>query len=101
MKYLLIGLVNVYRRLISPLLPRMCRFDVSCSAYAKEALMRHGAFKGSLLAGWRILRCNPFNKSGPVDPVPTTFRWFGRGRKRDREAAAPSNAHPKEKGAQR
>jgi hypothetical protein len=51
------------------LLPPSCRFTPTCSEYAMEALSKHGAWKGSLLAIWRILRCNPFCKGG-YDPVP-------------------------------
>lgn len=46
-----------------------CRFEPSCSRYALEALRRHGPFRGTLLAVWRVLRCNPFNAGG-YDPVP-------------------------------
>ena len=69
MRWLLIGLVDLYRKFVSPLLPPLCRYQPSCSAYAKEALQRHGAIKGTLLAIWRVLRCNPFGKGGH-DPVP-------------------------------
>lgn len=74
MRRLLVVLVDGYRRLISPLLPPLCRFQPSCSAYAREALLRHGAIKGTLLAAWRILRCNPLGKGG-FDPVPAKGRW--------------------------
>lgn len=69
MKRFLIALVRGYKKYISPLLPPSCRFTPTCSEYAVEALNKHGAFKGSLLAIWRILRCNPFCKGG-YDPVP-------------------------------
>ena len=49
--------------------PNTCRFYPSCSRYGFEAIRKHGAIKGSLLAGWRVLRCNPFNPGG-FDPVP-------------------------------
>jgi putative membrane protein insertion efficiency factor len=52
----------------------MVRFEPACSAYAREALLRHGACKGGLLACWRILRCNPFGRGGD-DPVPERGRW--------------------------
>lgn len=58
-----------YRRFISPALPARCRFHPSCSAYAVEALRTHGAVAGLALAGWRLLRCQPFNAGG-YDPVP-------------------------------
>jgi len=71
---LLVAVVDLYRRFLSPLLPPLCRFEPSCSAYAREALLRHGALKGTLLALWRILRCNPFGRGGH-DPVPPPGRW--------------------------
>jgi uncharacterized protein len=65
----LVGIVRVYQRLVSPLLPPSCRFYPSCSAYAVEALSRHGAMRGSWLAARRLARCHPFHPGG-VDPVP-------------------------------
>jgi len=65
----LVGLVRVYQRLLSPLLPPSCRFYPSCSAYAVTALTRHGAAKGSWLAARRLARCHPFHPGG-IDPVP-------------------------------
>ena len=61
--------IRFYRRFISPLKPPMCRFHPTCSQYAVEAVLTHGIFKGSRLAAWRILRCQPFAKGGH-DPVP-------------------------------
>ena len=69
MKRFLIALVRGYKKYISPLLPPSCRFTPTCSEYAVEALSKHGALKGSLLAIWRILRCNPLCRGG-YDPVP-------------------------------
>lgn len=69
MKRVLIAIVQGYKKFISPLIPPSCRFTPTCSEYAMEALQKHGAWKGSLLAIWRILRCNPFGKGG-YDPVP-------------------------------
>jgi putative membrane protein insertion efficiency factor len=69
MKALLILLVKAYRYGISPLLGQNCRFSPSCSEYAIEALHRHGAFRGSLLAVRRVSRCHPWNPGG-FDPVP-------------------------------
>jgi len=58
-----------YKKCISPWLPRCCRFTPTCSAYAAEAIMVHGPFKGLFLAAGRLLRCQPFCKGG-YDPVP-------------------------------
>lgn len=69
MRRLLILAVKFYRRGISPFLPPACRYDPTCSAYALEALERHGAARGSWLALRRILRCHPWGGSG-FDPVP-------------------------------
>jgi putative membrane protein insertion efficiency factor len=66
----LLGLVWLYRLLISPWLGNNCRFDPSCSQYALDALRIHGAFRGSWLAVRRISRCHPWGDSG-IDPVPT------------------------------
>jgi hypothetical protein len=69
MKQSLLALVAAYKRWISPALPNACRFVPTCSEYAMEAVERHGAFRGSLLAAWRVLRCQPLARSG-YDPVP-------------------------------
>lgn len=71
MKLLLLVLVRLYRRLISPLLGKNCRFHPTCSAYAEQALLTHGAVRGSWLAVRRVGRCHPFNPGG-YDPVPGT-----------------------------
>ena len=68
----LIGLVRFYQRRLSPKKAPCCRFTPTCSVYAIEALERHGAFFGLLLAVWRVLRCNPLCKGG-YDPVPETL----------------------------
>lgn len=69
MKYLMIGLVKLYRRFISPIKPPCCRFSPTCSEYALEAFTKRGFFAGLILTVWRVLRCNPFSKGG-YDPVP-------------------------------
>ncbi len=71
---LLLGLIWVYRHTISPVLPPTCRYHPSCSAYGFESLQVHGAAKGALLTGWRVLRCNPFSRGG-LDPVPAKGAW--------------------------
>ena len=66
---LLLAPIRLYRALISPLLPRMCRFHPSCSVYAMGAIEMHGPVKGSWLAVKRLSRCHPFHPGG-LDPVP-------------------------------
>lgn len=61
--------IRIYKLLISPLLGGHCRYLPSCSEYAEEALRSHGAFRGSILAAKRLLRCHPWGGSG-FDPVP-------------------------------
>jgi hypothetical protein len=71
-KRLLLGAIDAYQRLISPSLPRRCRYEPTCSAYAVESIRRFGPLRGGLLASWRLLRCNPFSHGG-FDPVPKRF----------------------------
>jgi len=68
MEKLLLFLIRGYQTILSPLLPQACRFTPTCSHYAIEAIKQHGSLKGSLLAGYRILRCQPFCRGG-YDPV--------------------------------
>lgn len=70
MKKLLLWLIAFYRRNISPNTPSSCRFRPTCSAYAYEAINKYGAMKGTWLAVKRLLRCHPFYKGDPYDPVP-------------------------------
>lgn len=69
MKKILIALIRFYRKFISPMKGTKCPYFPSCSEYGMEAIEKHGAIKGSFLAIYRILRCNPFSKGG-YDPVP-------------------------------
>ena len=69
MKRLLIGLVRLYQKGVSPRRPPACRFTPTCSQYMIEALERFGAVRGFALGVWRVLRCNPLCKGG-WDPVP-------------------------------
>jgi uncharacterized protein len=66
---LLIGSIRVYRVTLSGVLGGQCRFEPSCSVYAEQAIRSRGALRGSALAVWRILRCNPFGRPG-LDPAP-------------------------------
>lgn len=68
----LLALIWLYQRLLSPLFAGSCRFEPSCSQYARQAVILHGALKGGLLTLWRILRCQPLCRGGH-DPVPVGF----------------------------
>ncbi|MCD6351815.1 MAG: membrane protein insertion efficiency factor YidD [Armatimonadetes bacterium] len=68
-RYVLAGIIWVYQRTISRVLPPTCRFQPSCSEYARVALLRHGVLWGTWLALRRIVRCHPFSPGG-WDPVP-------------------------------
>jgi putative membrane protein insertion efficiency factor len=75
----LLGLIRVYQLALSPVLPVVfgpncgCRFHPTCSHYAAGAVRTHGAFRGSLLAAWRLLKCTPLHPGG-LDPVPPVRR---------------------------
>ena len=60
--------IRLYQRVISPALPRRCKYHPSCSAYAVQAIRSYGILRGVVLAGWRLLRCNPWSHGG-LDPV--------------------------------
>ena len=62
--YLAMGLVYVYRWTLGVLWTGSCKYHPSCSQYALDALRRHGLVRGSVLAGWRLLRCNPWSRGG-------------------------------------
>ena len=68
MKYILIFLIKIYQKCISPLLPKTCRFYPTCSAYFIQALQKYGFFKGTYLGIKRISRCHPWNPGG-YDPL--------------------------------
>jgi len=63
-----VGAIEAYRRWLSPLLPRACRFHPTCSTYGAESIRRHGLVRGAAHAAWRLLRCQPFSRGG-FDPV--------------------------------
>jgi putative membrane protein insertion efficiency factor len=60
--------IVLYQRLISPAIPRRCKYEPTCSRYALEAIREYGILRGLVLAGWRLLRCNPWSDGG-YDPV--------------------------------
>ncbi|HTZ88158.1 MAG TPA: membrane protein insertion efficiency factor YidD [Solirubrobacteraceae bacterium] len=60
--------IVVYQRVISPAIPRRCKYEPTCSRYAVEAIKQYGILKGTVLAAWRLLRCNPWSYGG-YDPV--------------------------------
>ena len=60
--------IVIYQRLISPAIPRRCKYEPTCSRYAVEAIREYGILRGAVLAGWRLLRCNPWSYGG-YDPV--------------------------------
>jgi hypothetical protein len=69
--------VVAYQRLVSPLLPRRCKYEPTCSRYAVEAVEEFGVLRGSVLAAWRLLRCNPWSHGG-YDPVSAQRLFPGR-----------------------
>ncbi|WP_252503893.1 membrane protein insertion efficiency factor YidD [Sporosarcina sp. Marseille-Q4943] len=69
MKTILVGIITIYQKIISPLTPPSCRFYPTCSHYGVEAIQKHGALKGAWLTIRRILKCHPFHEGG-FDPVP-------------------------------
>ena len=66
----LLAPVRLYQRLISPALPRRCKYEPTCSAYAVEAIRELGVLRGTIVAAWRLARCNPFSHGG-YDPLET------------------------------
>jgi uncharacterized protein len=68
LRELLLLPVRAYRRFLSPALPKRCKYHPSCSAYAVEAVRSYGVVRGSVLASWRLMRCNPWSHGG-YDPV--------------------------------
>ncbi|MHB0924600.1 MAG: membrane protein insertion efficiency factor YidD [Bellilinea sp.] len=70
LRWIFLGLFRLYQKTVSPSLPsNTCRFYPSCSHYGYQAIYKHGAWRGAVMAIWRVLRCNPWNPGG-YDPVP-------------------------------
>jgi hypothetical protein len=87
---LLVAPIRIYQRWISPAFAPRCRYYPSCSEYAAESIRELGPVRGLILAGWRLLRCNPFSKGG-FDEV-ADRRLFRSTATRSGRAASPSTA---------
>ena len=87
MRAVLLAPIRFYQRFISPALPRRCKYLPTCSDYAIQAVRTYGPLRGLVLAGWRLLRCNPWSHGG-YDPVSdqTLFK--------SRESSAPAASPP-------
>ena len=68
MKAIFLAPIRLYQRLVSPLMPARCKYHPTCSEYAVQAIRVHGPMRGVVLAGWRLLRCNPLSDGG-IDRV--------------------------------
>jgi len=68
MRHVLVALVRMYQKFVSPWTPAMCRFSPTCSEYAAQAILKHGPVRGTGMAVWRLCRCHPFHPGG-YDPV--------------------------------
>jgi uncharacterized protein len=68
LRRLVLAPIHGYQRFVSPALPRRCKYEPTCSAYAVRAVEEYGILRGLILAGWRLLRCNPWSHGG-YDPV--------------------------------
>jgi putative membrane protein insertion efficiency factor len=83
LRSIVVAPIRLYQRVISPLLPRTCKYEPTCSHYAVDAVRTEGVLRGLVLATWRILRCNPWSHGG-YDPV-SAQRVF-----RSRRSSSPS-----------
>ena len=83
MKYLLMGIIRIYKKIISPLFPPCCKYYPTCSSYALDAVGKFGFIRGGWLALWRVLRCNPWSMGG-VDYVPEKFDILGSNKKKSK-----------------
>jgi uncharacterized protein len=99
---LLLSVIGAYQRLISPLLPRRCKYEPTCSAYAVQAIRELGPVRGSIVAGWRLLRCNPLSDGG-IDDLEdrTLFRGHPHRHQQGEEARKGSEPDQRLAGAAR
>jgi uncharacterized protein len=79
--------IRLYQRGISPALPRRCKYEPTCSAYAVQAIRELGVFRGTILAAWRLARCNPLSDGG-YDPVEARPLFRGKAHRNRTEAEA-------------
>jgi uncharacterized protein len=88
---LMLALISLYQRWISPALPPRCKYYPTCSAYSAEAIRELGPLRGSIVAGWRLLRCNPLSDGG-IDELEDRklFRGHGRRHRHQRPALPPA-----------
>jgi len=93
LRTLVLAPILVYRGLISPALPRRCRYEPTCSRYAVQAIGRYGILRGLVLAGWRLLRCNPWSLGG-YDPVEAQSVFGTCAAGQERPVAGPPSAGP-------
>ncbi|WP_420995160.1 membrane protein insertion efficiency factor YidD [Cupriavidus sp. 30B13] len=91
MKRILLALLRIYKIALSPFFGSQCRFLPTCSDYAREAILRHGAGRGSWMAACRLCRCHPFTDGG-YDPVPPAAEAPAASTKQDRASAAAGPA---------
>lgn len=80
MKALFLAPIRLYQRFLSPAIPARCKYHPSCSEYAVQAIRQQGVARGLVLAGWRLLRCNPWSLGG-VDRVEDQRLFKGRPRR--------------------
>jgi len=73
--FVLVGIIRIYQLTLSPRIGQVCRYYPSCSHYGAESITTHGAFKGVILTGFRIIRCNPWSQGG-IDKVPARGQWI-------------------------
>ena len=87
---LLLSLIRGYQRWVSPAFPRRCKYEPTCSAYAVQAVRELGPLRGSIVAGWRLLRCNPLSDGGIDDLCDRSLFKDGRDHKPHAQAGGPA-----------
>jgi putative membrane protein insertion efficiency factor len=85
---LMLALIGIYQRWVSPALPQRCKYYPTCSAYSVQAIRELGPVRGSIVAGWRLLRCNPLSDGG-IDELEDRRLFRGPKRHRHERPALP------------